>query len=210
MIILLVCESGVIKSGLARQVCGRDLIVDITRSCLLEVLPDVKMFWQSPELFLIHRCRAVCDMDNRHSLDSLLSFRFYRCLRLDFSFVVSIHSLLRGAVWMVWGDPVIVVEGGCGQSGLKVRLLHPTLRECVLLVYVMFGSEWVAREDKFDHGLDLALSFLILSYLMFNIITDLGQFLFLLFFVRFDQPDYAFSAVLLRSITLILRLWLDI
>ena len=109
---------------------------------------------------------------------------------------------------MVRGDSLVVVEGGCGQSGLKVRLLHPTLWECVLLVYVMFGSEWVARKDKFDHGLDLALSFLILSYLMFNIITDLGQFLFLLFFVRFDQSNHAFSAVLLRSITLLLRLWL--
>ena len=110
---------------------------------------------------------------------------------------------------MVWGDSLVVVEGSCGQSGLKVRLLHPTLWECVLLVHVMFGSEWVARKDKFDHGLDLALSFLILSYLMFNIITDLGQFLFLLFFVRFDQSNHAFSAVLLRSITLLLRLWLD-
>ena len=108
---------------------------------------------------------------------------------------------------MVWGNSLVVVEGG--QSGLKVRLLHPTLWECVLLVHVMFGSEWVAREDKFDHGLDLALSFLILSHLMFNIITDLGQFLFLLFFVRFDQSNHAFSTVLLRSITLLLQLWLD-
>ena len=111
---------------------------------------------------------------------------------------------------MVRGDSVVIMEGSCGQAGLKVRLLHPTLWECFLLVYVMFGSERVAREDELDHGLDLALSFLILSYLMLNIITDLGQFLFLLFFVRFDQPDHAFPAVLLRSITLLLRFRLDI
>ena len=89
---------------------------------------------------------------------------------------------------MVWRDSVVVMEGSCGQSGLKARLLHPALWKCVLLVHGVFGSKWVARKDELDHGLNLALSFLILCHLMFKFIIDfdLGQFLFLLLFVRLN------------------------
>ena len=111
---------------------------------------------------------------------------------------------------MVRGDSVFVMEGLCGQPGLKARLLHPALWECVLLVHAGFGPERITRKDELNHCLDLALGFLILNHLIFHFITDLGQFLFLLLLMRFDQPDRAFAAVLLWSISLLfLLLWLN-
>ena len=218
VICLLVWGTGLIYSSLTRHIC-RVLFVDVARWCILEVLSHLKMLRQSPELFLVHVLIvfviwlwAICHSDYRDSLDSLLRHRFNRCLGLYILFVVRNYSLLWSAVGVVWAYTMIVVEGGCSQPGLKARLLHSTLWKCVLLVHVRFGSKWVTWKDELNHRLYLALSFLILHHLMLFdhlLITDLGQFLFLLFLVRLDQSDRAFAAVLLWSIILIFLFWLQ-
>ena len=77
-IILLVYSTRVVKSSVTNQVLRRDIIVDVTRCCLLECL-SMKMFWQGPELFLIHvwifviRLYAGSHRNYWYSLDSLLS-----------------------------------------------------------------------------------------------------------------------------------------
>ena len=176
LIIWLVCETWVIKSSLTCHVCGRVLrgmlVVDVTRWCLLEVMSHLKMLWQGSELFLVHVLIFVvglcaCRQGNyRDSLNRLLLQRFYRCLRFDLLFVIS-NPLLRGAVRIVRGGTILIVEGGSSHSGLKARLLHPTLWKSVLLILVLFRSEWVARENELNHCLDFALGFLVFNHLMF-------------------------------------------